>query len=39
MPELAQVVVDFVDAHLLGKPGAIDRLAIDGNVPGKLRLE
>ena len=39
LPQLAQVVLDFVDGYLAGTPGAVDRLTEDGDVPGVLRLE
>jgi len=34
VPEVTQVVVDFLDAHLLGDDAALERLRADGDHPG-----
>ena len=39
MPSLGAVIVDFLDAYLLGISGANERLARDANVPNTLRLQ
>jgi hypothetical protein len=39
MPEIATVVVDFIDGTLGGDPSRLAQLATDGSVPGRLRIE
>jgi hypothetical protein len=38
LPEIGQVVVDFLDAYLVGDVNAGRRLSVDGNRPGVVAL-